>query len=968
MGVRREFLGWERPALEQAAEYLSERFGRDGRADLRQVVVVVPGARAGRRLQELLVEACERKGWALLPPKVVTVGQLPELLYVAKKPFADELVQLFAWVQTLQEAPEQERSLLIPEPPAPDNTAGWLTLAERLGQLHRELAAERLDFSAVANQLEKIAQKTHSRFTQTEVARWRLLRRFQQEYLSKLDALELWDKQTARLFAIEHRECRTDCWIVLVGTVDLNRALQAMLEQVAERVTALVFAPAELKDRFDSYGCLIPAKWQKEWVELEDEQIRVVDGPEEQAEEVVRVLAELKEAGQQWDVDDVVVGVPDERVVPFLQQRLEECGLPVRYGGGEKLGRSGPVRFVQIAADFLSSGSYTAYAALLRHPDVYEWLQRRNVSTKDPVTALDAFYQQHLPQVVDTRLLDEVEADEDVRKVLKAVNQLLEPLRQAEPGNLAEALRKTLVALYEGRRFQYDLSTDLLALRACRELVTTAQEIDGVPSEVRPDVSVTDILHLVVQQVSEQTAGSKDGEPAVSLLGWLELPLGDAPVLIITGMNEGIVPSSLNADQFLPDGLRRELNVEDSTRRFARDLYALKLLQATRRHLVLITARRTADNEPLLPSRLLFPHSERLPARTCRLTGLTPPGSQSKPPLVLPQTLRPGRTHSAFTIPTLKAPEEPSPFFRVTEFRDFLLCPYRYFLKRRLGLSSCDDTGRELSPSTFGELIHQVLRDFGQEEELKDCTRPEPIEEFLVERLKQLARQQFSSRPQPSIRIQLAQAQLRLQAFARCQAEWRSRGWRIHTVEHLVHGKEAPFSVFDKIPEKELALLKVSPKYRRKEAYLIGRIDRVDIHEPSGTVVILDYKTSDLGKTPEETHRIGRQDDRQWVDLQLPLYRHLIKALDLEYDNLLLGYVLLPRELAATRVELAEWTPEELDDADREAARIILAVWEHQIGEPVTPPPPFSKELARICQDDLYVQTLSSGGEQGFEE
>ena len=89
------------------------------------------------------------------------------------------------------------------------------------------------------------------------------------------------------------------------------------------------------------------------------------------------------------------------------------------------------------------------------------------------------------------------------------------------------------------------------------------------------------------------------------MLGWLELPLDDAAGLIVTGVNEGLVPSVGSADLFLPDRLRGALGLEDNDRRYARDNYALNLLAASRR-LKLIAGRRGLDGEPLVPSRLLF--------------------------------------------------------------------------------------------------------------------------------------------------------------------------------------------------------------------------------------------------------------------------------------------------------------------------------------------------------------------------
>ena len=112
---------------------------------------------------------------------------------------------------------------------------------------------------------------------------------------------------------------------------------------------------------------------------------------------------------------------------------------------------------------------------------------------------------------------------------------------------------------------------------------------------------------------------------------------------------------------------------------------------------------------------------------------------------------------------------------------------------------------------------------------------------------------------------------------------------------------------------------------------LRGRIDRIDHNERTGEWAVFDYKTSDRGEEPEKTHRKGRGDDKRWVDLQLPLYRHLLPALrdgngapivpPDALDRVRLGYILLPRDLTSVGEKLAEWSPEELASADDAARR-----------------------------------------------
>ena len=103
--IRREFLGWERPALVEAARRLAARYREGSALDLGGVIVVVPGQRAGRRLEELLAFLAEEQNLRLTPPRVVTEGRLPEMLYTPKLPFATDVSQALAWAQALRDLP-----------------------------------------------------------------------------------------------------------------------------------------------------------------------------------------------------------------------------------------------------------------------------------------------------------------------------------------------------------------------------------------------------------------------------------------------------------------------------------------------------------------------------------------------------------------------------------------------------------------------------------------------------------------------------------------------------------------------------------------------------------------------------------------------------------------------------------------------------------------------------------------------
>ncbi len=967
MPIELVFLDWSQPALPRAARWLVERFRDGANLDLGEVIVCVPGAPVRRRLLELLVDEAAEKRLLLAPPEIVTPGHLPELLYEAKRPFASELTQQLAWVKVLKETAKDQLAPLVRSLPENDDLSAWLALGEMLGGLHRELSADGIDCEGV---LKEAAQCDGF----NERARWNLLADLERRYLRLLDSLQVWDKQTARLFAIEHRECATKKQIVLVGLVDLNRAQRQMLDLVAERVTGLVFGPNELNrvakscvgspphpgplprrgegagdgcaivaGSFDEHGCLRPEAWQGYCVSLADEQIEIADGPGNQADAVVRAIARLD---GRYAAEDIVVGVPDQRLAPYLRQKLEESNVPARYAGGMPLARTGPCQLLSEIADYLENRRFNDLAALVRHPAMTKWLAAQGIE-KDWLTQFDRFYAGRLPAHAGDKLPGRLSDREDIRAVQAAVTGLLVDLlgRKKLLGKWADPILGVISAVYGIDLLDENLEPDRTIVLACgkiRDALKTHLELD---ESLAPSVTAAEAIRLVLRELqSEPAAPRADGE-AIELLGWLDLIWNDAPVAIVTGFNEGIVSPAIGRDLFLPNALRQRLPVEDNERRLARDVYALGLIAASRERLHLIAGRRSAENDPLVPSRLLFTCGDgELAARVKRL--FSPPPESSRR-VLLPGSLRPGRDISNLPVPLADELAERPTFFRVTEFRSYLACPYRYYLRHRLKLEALADSASELDPAQFGSLLHDALMQFGKSE-VRDSSDADEIRAELFLSLGQLAALQYGKAAQPAVQVQIELIKLRLAAFAERQAEWRSQGWRIKHVEIEFESdaeqKPAPFAVDG------------------QTAFLCGRVDRIDENEQSGLWAVLDYKSSESAKKPNDTHRTADG----WTDLQLPLYRHLVRGLDPPAD-VQLGYVLLPKDVRETGFSLAQWSDEQLREADEAARNVVRGVWRGEF-QRKNPPPAGFEEFAAICQDGRFGAAAQTAAESNGEE
>ena len=424
---------------------------------------------------DLLVDQAEAHQQALVPPQIVTMGQLPELLYDPPRPCAPALTQQLAWVTALRHTEKHHIAPLISALPDEHDLFAWLALGERLAALHYELAGEGLSFATVASRGPSLA-------TFDEGERWQVLATLQARYLAVLEAQGIWDHPTARLWARDHGAYRTTCDIILVGTVDLTAAQRTMLDQVADRVTALIFAPPALADRFDAHGCLIPHAWQEAPIDLDAAEIAFVDSPGDQADAVVRTVARFQGA---FAADDITIGVPDPRVLPSIQHRLAEYDLPFRYGVGTPVSATSPYRLLRAIAAYLDTTSFAAFANLVRHPAVEAWLATQEIAP-NWCKELDEYYNTHLPARLNGQWLTIPKAYRQLQQAFATLARLLAPL-QGKARSLhqwTESILELLRQVYGQPALPRDEEAQRTVLLACEHIAQVTHEHMQVPASL----------------------------------------------------------------------------------------------------------------------------------------------------------------------------------------------------------------------------------------------------------------------------------------------------------------------------------------------------------------------------------------------------------------------------------------------------------------------------------------------------
>ena len=291
---------------------------------------------------------------------------------------------------------------------------------------------------------------------------------------------------------------------------------------------------------------------------------------------------------------------------------------------------------------------------------------------------------------------------------------------------------------------------------------------------------------------------------------------------------------------------------------------------------------------------------------------------------------------SRFVVPDLPTDWAPPTSMSVTDFRHYLECPYRYALSRIGRLKEMEDAAREMTAGQFGDLAHGVLKQFGRDESIRDVIEEERLREYLLDQLHTQSKEMFGL--SPAVQVQIVRLEDRLAAFAREQAKMRQQGWRI------IHA-ERDF----KDPERDLLMMDGGDP----PMPLRATIDRIDYNEAERRCRIIDYKTGDRAKTLYEAHHGSRKKQDRWIDLQLPLYDMLARR-TLDCERCELAYMLLPKKPGDTKLDIAEWTVEDLDGAISQAREVVRDIRAGRLPRNPDYNPPWDP-FARICQTNVFT-------------
>jgi ATP-dependent helicase/nuclease subunit B len=890
--VRRHFLSWDRPLLPQAVNWLAESWSGKGPLDLSTTLVVVPTRQAGRRLREALAAHAALQGTAVFPPRVM----LPEVLVASALPpgLPSPLESLLAWTEVFRSVSLDEYRHVFPVDP-PDRSFSWaLRLASEFNRLQHTLTEASLG-------LDEVGERAGVDFSEEQ--RWREIARLAERHRATLLAAGLPAPSGVRREPGIPLEVPNGIQrVVLLAAPDPLAPALEVLAAYAGRIPieVVIFAPETESTAFDDWGRPRDDVWASRELVLPnfEQRVHLCAHPTAQASRIAETVKQYAEPAS-----SIGIGIADAEVLPVLESALEHAHLAAFNPEGMPRKGDGLYQLLTALAAFARDDSFSVVETLARCPDIADFLRAQigeAFSSAGFLRELDSLHRRHLsPDLTEARR----HAPQN-----QALSLLVELRALLTDGEFPHSAAAALGIIFGQRRFILSNPRDARAAEAAETWTATLREI-AAASEKFTRIPQADGWELALRIYGEQVRYDDKPADALELQGWLELLWEDAPHLMVAGLNDGRVPDAIVGDPFLPESLRVRLGLKTNAARFARDAYLLQAMAASRAQegrLELLVGKNSSAGEPLRPSRLLLQClDQQLPGRVRYLFGA-----------VEAPDAAPG-WHRAWQLrpPVVPAP----PRLAATGFRAWLECPFRFYLARVLRMEAVDAAKTELDVFDFGTLCHAALEAMGLEMSLRNCTDEKILRQFLLEQLERQSARRFGRNLTLPLVIQLESARQRLSRAAETQALSRAEGWVIESVERTFE-----------VPVGDMTIT--------------GKIDRIDRHEGSGEVRVLDYKTSDRPVNPWEAHLRGvrrnelaatfarvmyQAKEYVWTDLQLPLYLRAVRGWEGAAGSTALrihgGYFNLPK--AASETGIRPWGdyPPELDEAAWRCAEGVSA-------------------------------------------
>lgn len=906
--VKRVFLGWDRPFLTLAADWLLERCD-----ELPHWLVMVPTSQGGRRLSESLAE----RAGALLSPKFATPGSF---LKTTDPTVAADWVERLAWLETLEGVDDWSvYQDLFPEPP--DETGDWAGgLALEMARLRHSLQENGLTLSSAARKLSSTV----------EADRWEALGRLESLVERKIRSWKM--KSRSRTLAGGVTVPEGISGIVLAGIAEMPPLVERALLAWEGQVTVLIGAPESEAECFSPIGKPLPI-WSERtmpWPTGCMGSVRLVADLRQQATEALQVITEINSPS-----NEVALGSADAESGGELARVFSAAGWPAFHPAAASV-TTGLARWFKVWSGWLADPTLATLTDLLAMPETGMLIGGRRAEKAGQLSRLRNDWMVMRPDDLRHRMGTIVFRSDahqrSTEEVLRAVETLEKWRTDFLRGDFTDTMDRLLQAI-AGTRPQSQDEADAIGewVEQAAPLIRLVERGAGF------------WIELMLSEIPAPIPLPPEGR-VIDVQGWLELLFEPGRHLVLCGMNEGKVPARNTGDPWLGDSAGTQLGLIVNADRAARDAFLYQSMLESRREngrVDVICAKSGAGGESLLPSRLLLAADrDDLPGRVKFLfRGIEPPEAGLS-------------WHADWKWQPRGT--EVSKRLNTTSLATWLACPFRFYLKHGLAMQSPEPERVEWHARDFGTVAHEVLERWGRDTEARDSAETGAIHDWLSNELDRVVIEWFGKRPPLAVRVQTEVLRKRLAWLARIQADSQAQGWEIIEVEQKFEipvGEAIIVAKIDRIDRhREHGTLRVID-------YKTGKVEGVDKSHrrkiTAGTVLPAHLGIDSPAVYSGEEK--GKPADFRWLNLQLPLYALAVQGRD----------GILPQPcyftLGNTEAEVAirEWS--DFSAADLDAARACAEWLASQIAAAVFWPP-----AEKVTFDDFAVLAAGRTMEEVF--
>lgn len=887
MPLSQKYLNWNESLIPQIRDALLEQVNLNIQPiDLSDLLIIVPTSQSGRHLLEALADNPITESRGFLSPQILTPLQFLERGIKESNRALDSQCQL-AWIEVFEASNAERLEVLFPRD-SPLNDVLKASNARRLHKLRKEIGIQGYD-------LQGIAQRCAGLNIEENI--WDPLAELEEHYYKVLKEKRLLDPiRLNKIVAANYPISSGISKILIVATPDPQALPLQTLKNLEPEVPIEVWinGPNEGADEhlFDSWGVPVAEKWAERTLKIEDWNCDF-----KKANKALEIPEILSHSMLEHPLEALQIGLLDSALIEPTGHYLKLESIPFNNPEGYSLSQTGIGKLIIDLIQIIERPNIDSLKQLLMNPYFFNFTKPKS-SLKKILARIDRIFSESL--CYDLTSLEQKangrKDSEDLLKILRALKSLSASSKSTQNGSFSETFSQQLKAVLSSAELTPTDSEFLDLAESINELIS-----DSIDSEKSfPDKNPIFYKQLFLAQLNSKKIYKERKAKGHDLFGWLELLWHDAPHSIICGMNEGIIPAASANDPFLPESLKKILGLENSMRHLANDTYLFESLcrrrvDKSKAKVTVIIPENDCDGNPLMPSRILFKtcESQLLEFTNSILIKRDPPKAPS--------------SHQLPWIIKDPVPVALPESFSVTALKDYLTCPFRFYLKHILNIKQKNFSDREMSPGAFGSLFHESVATL-EKYNLDRSTQAADLSRLIQDKAESLIRSKFGNQLSFALEIQKESLMARIQAFVKSQ---------ISTLE-----SNAPTDVIS--TEKKFSI--TINGFR-----INGIIDRID--SVKGRLKLIDYKTANSAITPSKAHLKSTNTKGEpthlpdaayfdngnksyyWCDLQLPLYCHSeVETESKELPELI--YYNIPK--SSEKTAMASW--EDFSQAHLESA------------------------------------------------